>query len=89
MIGCFSEQFSWQPKLDSLVFYSISMDNTLGLESLFEEVEIFKVVKGMNSDKASGLMVFLTFFQACWDVLKANIMGVFHEFHASSRFEKT
>jgi hypothetical protein len=45
MIGCFSEQFSWRPKLDSLVFYSISMEDTLGLESLFEEVEVLRWCK--------------------------------------------
>jgi hypothetical protein len=30
----------------------------------------------------------LAFFQACWDVIKADIMGVFHDFHARSKFEK-
>jgi hypothetical protein len=36
--GLFSEQFSWQPKLDGLVFYSISMVDSLGLDSPFEEI---------------------------------------------------
>jgi hypothetical protein len=30
----------------------------------------------------------LAFFQVCWDVIKADIMGVFHDFHARSKFEK-
>jgi hypothetical protein len=62
----------------------------LGLESLFEEVEFFKVVKGMNIDKAprsNGF--FMALFQACGDVLKADILGAFHEFHTSSNFEKS
>jgi len=30
----------------------------------------------------------MAFFQTCWDVIK-DVMGVFHEFHASSKFEKS
>jgi hypothetical protein len=32
---------------------------------------------------------FMDFFQASWDVIKAYIMGVLHDFHASSKFEKS
>jgi hypothetical protein len=30
----------------------------------------------------------MAFFQACWDVIKEDAMRVFHEFHASSKFEE-
>jgi hypothetical protein len=44
----------------------------------------------MNSDKAPGLDGFsMAFFQACLDAFNANIMGVFREFHACSKFEKS
>jgi hypothetical protein len=57
---------------------------------LFEESEVLEVVKGMYSDKALGLNGFpMAFLQACWDVIKVDIMGVFHDFHASSEFEKS
>jgi hypothetical protein len=37
--------------------------------------------------RRQGLMVFLwLFFQVCWDVIKANIMGVLHDF---SKFKKS
>jgi hypothetical protein len=47
-------------------------------------------VKGMNSEMAPGSDGFtMSFFQVCWDVIKADIMGVFHDFHARSKFEKS
>ncbi|GLT61308.1 hypothetical protein SLA2020_340270 [Shorea laevis] len=49
-----------------------------------------EVVKGMNRDKAPGPDGFsMAFFQDCWDVLKSDIMGVFHDFHAHSKFVKS
>lgn len=44
----------------------------------------------MNSDKAPRLDGFsITFFQACWDVIETDIIGVFHDFHVCSKFEKS
>jgi hypothetical protein len=31
----------------------------------------------------------MAFFQTCWDVLKVDIMSVFHVFHAKGLFEKS
>ena len=31
----------------------------------------------------------MAFFQACWDVLKVDIMNVFHDFHTRGLFEKS
>jgi hypothetical protein len=30
----------------------------------------------------------MAFFQVWWEVIKTNVMGVFHDFHATSKFEK-
>jgi hypothetical protein len=50
---------------------------------------MLKVVKGMNSNKVSGSDGFtIAFFQACWDVIN-DVMRVFQDFHASSKFEKS
>jgi hypothetical protein len=47
-------------------------------------------VKGMDSDKVPGLDGFsMAFFQACRDVINVDIMGVFHNFQASSKFKNT
>jgi hypothetical protein len=51
---------------------------------------VLKVVKAMNGDKAPGLDSFsITFFQACWVVLKEDIMKVVCNFHASGKFERS
>ena len=56
----------------------------------FEEGEVLKVVKAMNEDKAPGLDSFsITFFRACWVVLKEDIMKVVCNFHASGKFERS
>lgn len=44
----YTEQFKWQPKLDSLSFDSIGETVANWLESVFEEGEVLKVVKAMN-----------------------------------------
>ena len=59
------------------------------LERLFEEVEIFEVIKEFNGDKSPGPDGFpIAFFQACWGTLKLDIMAVFHHFRVTSQFEK-
>lgn len=84
----FSEQFSWHSKLDGLAFDSLDEEEAFRLEHSIER-EVLAAVKGMNSDKALGSYGFsLSFFQVCWDVIKADIMGVFHDFHASRSLKK-
>jgi hypothetical protein len=47
-------------------------------------------VEAMNSDKASSPDGFsMAFFQASWDVLKEDIMYVFHDFHTRDKFERS
>jgi hypothetical protein len=47
------------------------------------------VVNGMNSEKVPGPDSFImAFFQVCWDMIKADVMGVFHDFHARSKVWK-
>jgi hypothetical protein len=42
----------------------------------------------MNSGKAPSPTDYsMAFFQVCWDVLKEDIMKVFHDFHARRKFE--
>jgi hypothetical protein len=59
------------------------------VERPFEEREVFKVVKDLNRDKASGLDGFsMAFFQSCWDVIKEDVMKVFLDFHEHGKFVK-
>jgi hypothetical protein len=60
------------------------------MERAFEESEVFEVVKALNGDKAMGPNSFsLPFFQPCWEILKEDIMNVFHDIHARGKFERS
>jgi len=86
----FFETHSWRPRLDDLSFDAILESEASWLERAFEEEEVRKVVFAMNGDKASGPDGFtMAFFQACWEVLRLDIMEVFSDFHAREVFEKS
>jgi hypothetical protein len=74
----FAESMFWRPKLDDLEFESLSEDEAGSLEAPFLEKEVKDVIFGMDGDKAPGPDGFpLAFFQACWEVLKKDIMALF------------
>jgi len=50
----FSEPYSCRPRLDNLAFDTLDVVEASSLELLFEENEVFEVIKGMNRDKALG-----------------------------------
>jgi hypothetical protein len=85
----YTKQFIWRPLLDGLSFDSIDEVEASWLERNFEEKEVMEVVKAMNGDKTRGSDDFMTFFQACWVVLKEEVMKVFHDFHARGKFERS
>ena len=44
----------------------------------------------MSSDKAPGPDGFsMAFFQSCWDIIKEDVMAMFHYFHAHGTFAKS
>jgi hypothetical protein len=76
--------------MDNLVFDNLDAGEAFSLELPFEESEVLEVVKGLNRDKAPSPDRFtLVFFQSCWDVIKADLMGVFQDFHTHSKFVKS
>jgi hypothetical protein len=76
--------------LDGLAFNSLVVEEASWLELPFQERKVLEVVKGMNKDKAPGPDGFsMAFFQDCWDVIKTDIMGVFSDFRAHSKFVKS
>jgi hypothetical protein len=47
------------------------------LERLFKEGLVLEVVNALNNDKASSHDgIFMSFFQACWDVLKGDLIAM-------------
>jgi hypothetical protein len=86
IIGCLPNNLAGG---QSLAFDSIDEEKATWLEKPFEESEVIEVLRGINSDKVLGPDGFtMAFFQACWDVIK-DVMRVFHDFHARSKFEKS
>ena len=80
----FAENMPWRPRLDDLAFESLFEVEASSLESPFLEKEVKDVIFGMDGNKAPRPDGFsLAFFQACWDVLRVDIMAVFADFHAT------
>jgi len=89
-MNLYSEQQVIRPFPDVLEFPMISGDNAVWLERPFEEVEVFEVIQNFNGDKSLGPDGFpMAFFQACWEILKSDLMVVFHHFYARGQFEKS
>ena len=56
-------------------------ENADCLERPFEEAKIFDVVQSFHGDKSPGPDGFpMAFFQACWGIVKPDLMAVFHHF---------
>ena len=78
----YTEDTNYKPLLDGLPLSSISTEEAKWLERSFEEEEVFNVVSNMSGDKALGPDGFpITFFHACWPIIKDDMMVVFLEFH--------
>ena len=68
----------------------ISGENVDWLERPFEEVEIFDVIQSFHSDKSPGPVGFsMAFFQACYGIVKPDLMAIFYHFFANGQFEKS
>ena len=81
------EDTTCRPLLDGLAFFSISPAEASWLERPFEEEEICKLVSNMNGDKASGPDGFpMSFYHACWPILRSDVSAVFSESHEYGSF---
>ena len=68
----------------------ISSDNAGWLKRPFKEAKKIYVIQNFNGDKSPGLDGFpMAFFQACWGIVKPDLMAVFHHFFVTSQFEKS
>ena len=86
----YSKQQVQHPFPNILDFPRISRDNVDWLEKPFEESKVLEVIKEFNGDKSPRPDGFsMAFFQACWEILKSDIMAMFHHFHVTGQFEKS
>ena len=84
------EDTNCRPFLDGLSFSLISPEEAAWLERPFEEEEISNVVSNMNGDKAPGPDGFpMSFYHACWPILKGDVLAVFSEFHEYGSFVRS
>uniref|UniRef100_A0A2N9HC79 Reverse transcriptase domain-containing protein n=1 Tax=Fagus sylvatica TaxID=28930 RepID=A0A2N9HC79_FAGSY len=84
------EDTTCRPLLDGLAFSPISPAEASWLERPFEEEEIFKVISNMNGDKAPDPDGFpMSFYYACWPILRSDVLAVFSEFHEYGSFVRS
>lgn len=84
----FWEDRPLRPKMDGLSLPRLGEDQADWLERPFDEEEV-KVVWILDGDKALGPDGFtITFYKACWEVIKEDLMLVFHDFHEKCFLDK-
>jgi hypothetical protein len=84
------EDTTYRPSLDGLSFSSISPEEASWLERPFEEEEISQVVRNMNGYKAPGPDGFpMSFYHACWPILRGDVLAVFSEFYEYGSFVRS
>ena len=78
----YKETEEWKPFAEGLEFNQIEGLERDWLERRFENEEIFRVVKELEGDKASGPDGFsMAFYRHCWGVVKRDVLAVFEEFY--------
>uniref|UniRef100_A0A2N9HPF7 Endonuclease/exonuclease/phosphatase domain-containing protein n=1 Tax=Fagus sylvatica TaxID=28930 RepID=A0A2N9HPF7_FAGSY len=86
----YQEAETWRPTVDGLEFEMITENESAILERQFDKEEVLQVVKDLQGDKAPGPDGFtMAFFQKCWSVLEADVMGFFDEVYHYCKFERS
>jgi hypothetical protein len=86
----YTEDTGYRPKLDGLDFTPIKAEEAAWLERPFEEEEITMVVRNMNGDKSPGPDGFpMTFYHACWHIIKDDLLAVFGELYTEGSIERS
>lgn len=77
-------------RVDDLKFDAISVEEASWLERPFDEMEVFDALKSLNGDKAHGPDgMSLAFFQCSWEVMRGEVLGMFHHFWRFGEFERS
>ncbi|XP_058079904.1 uncharacterized protein LOC131228087 [Magnolia sinica] len=79
-----------RPTLDGIQFNALPEAEASSLEVPFSEEEIKRAVNSLGADKAPGPNGFLIAFYAhFWEVIKADVLQFFQEFHKNGRISNT
>ena len=79
-----------RPPISGLDFASVPSLEAQALEVPFIEEEVLAALSCLNGDKAPGPNGFsMAFWQACWDVVKNEVMGFFAKFHKFGTFQRS
>ena len=82
-MNLYSEQQVVRPFSEVLVFPRISCDNADWIDRPFEKANIFDIIQNFNGNKSLGPDGYpMAFFQAYWEILKPELIAVFHHFFA-------
>jgi mannosylglycoprotein endo-beta-mannosidase len=81
--------FVWQPMSQARMrddiwseAESLTEEDRVEMDKPFTEEEIKNVVDQMEKNKAAGPDSFpIEFYQACWDIIKQDLMLIFSDFH--------
>jgi hypothetical protein len=86
----YCESTPWRPTLNGLPFKTLVSEEANSLILPFGEDEVLEAVRCMSGDKAPGPDGFtMAFYQACWGVVKMDVMRVMHYFHQYGTFAKS
>jgi hypothetical protein len=84
-VSHFSEENWNRPTMDGIVFPNLSVEEVVQLERPFEEMEVKEVIEASQNNKSPGPNGFnFEFFRGCWEVIKGDLMKVFHEFFTNT-----
>uniref|UniRef100_A0A2N9IZP3 Reverse transcriptase domain-containing protein n=1 Tax=Fagus sylvatica TaxID=28930 RepID=A0A2N9IZP3_FAGSY len=86
----YQESKTWRPTVDGLELDVITANERALLEHRFDKEEVLQVVKDLQGDKAPFPDGFtMAFFQKCWSVIEADVMGFFYEVYHHCKFERS
>ncbi|XP_049351941.1 uncharacterized protein LOC125816378 [Solanum verrucosum] len=80
----------WRPSVNISNHPTITEGENEALQADFEEQEVLDCLKMCAIDKAPGPDAYtMGFFLKCWEIIKHDILGAFHNFHSTGMFEKS
>jgi hypothetical protein len=86
----YCETIPWCPTLTGLSFQTLVSKEANSLVLSFGEDKVLEAVRCMFGDKAPGPNGFtMAFYQACWGVVKTDVMRVMHHFHQYGTFARS